>query len=320
MRWRFVLLGLIGAALAAFVVTIASPRRSPSAGRRPAPAPPSVREATHVTPVGPAAGPAGDAVPRTTPQAPADHSPSASAGPVATAPSQPDATQGLSVVGSSAAESPAEIRRQVGHFSDAAVPVAQRLKELEELAAKGDALSVAVLKAVGDAPTYLNYAAVEALGKAPASGVTDYLAKKLSDPDSRIICAAVKSLAEEEGAKAVPEIGAVLKANRSRPDGHQDLVCGTCVETLGVLGAAVAVPLLAAELKETVGVTLQYAYGSQVVQALKKIGDPAGQPSLLAYADRLAADAKAKPPDSMAQSYMQDKIKEARDAAAALAR
>ena len=35
-----------------------------------------------------------------------------------------------------------------------------------------------ILKAVGDAETYLNYAAVEALGRAKAPGVTDYLAAR----------------------------------------------------------------------------------------------------------------------------------------------
>lgn len=224
----------------------------------------------------------------------------------------------ISPVRGSGAEAPSEIRRQLEHFGDTAVPVAQRLRELDQLGVKGDAESVSVLKAVGDAETYLNYAAIEALGHVRDSGVTEYLVAKLGDPDSRMVCAAVKSLAALEGAKAVPGIGVTLKANRSRPDGHQDLVCGTCVEALGAIGVPAAIPLLGAELKETRGVSLSYAYGSQVVAALKKIGDPAGRPVLLGYAAQLAVEANNKPPDPMVQAYMQGLIREAQDAAETL--
>lgn len=217
-------------------------------------------------------------------------------------------------------ETPSEIRLRIEHFGDTAVPVAQRLRELEQLGTKGDEESVSVLKAVGDAETYLNYAAIEALGRARLPGVTEYLAEKLSNPDSRVVCAAVKSLATLEGAKAVSKIGVTLKANRSRSDGHQDLVCGTCVEALGAIGVPAAIPLLGAELKETRGVTLSYTYGSQVVAALKKIGDPAGRPVLLEYADQLAVEAKSKPPDPMVQEYLQGLIREARNAAETLGR
>ena len=151
-----------------------------------------------------------------------------------------------------------------------------------------------------------------------APGIAEYLTGKLTDPDSRMICAAVKSLAAIEGDRAVKPIAGVLKSNRSRPDGHQDDVCAACVEALGAIRAASAVPVLKIEMEETVGVTLLHEYGSRVVQALKQIGDTAGRPILLAYVDRLTVEAAKMVDNPMGQHYILGKIKEARDAAEAL--
>ena len=212
----------------------------------------------------------------------------------------------------------AEARRNVERFADASVPVARRLAALDELARKGDRASAETLMAVGDEITYLNYAAVEALGKVKTAEVAEYLAGKLADPDSRVLCAAVRSLAAVDGEKAVAPISRVLQANRSRPDGHHDDVCGACVEALGAIGSSRAIPALAAEFEQTFGVTLRHDYGSKLVKALKQIGDPAARPALLAYAERLAKEEAGMADNPMGQSYLQAKVKEARDAAESL--
>lgn len=209
-------------------------------------------------------------------------------------------------------------RNLVAHFEDSVIPVPQRLQELKDLAKRGDALAVAVLEALGNEETYLNYAAVEALGQIHAPGVLEYLQAKTTNPDARVICAAVSSLAAIEGAAAVPQIGVVLQANRARPDGHQDIVCGTCVVALGTIGSAAGVPLLATELRETYGYSLSHSYASQVVQAMQAIGDPSGIPALLAYVARLTVEKQKMAGNPMGLEYLDGKISEAQKAVAAL--
>jgi hypothetical protein len=183
---------------------------------------------------------------------------------------------------------------------------------------EGDAEAVAVLMALGDERTYLNAAAVEALGGVQFAGVQDYLTAKLSNGDPLIICAAVNSLAKQQGEGAIPAIAKVLKQNRERSDGFQDRVCETCVEALGRTGSAKAIPALEAELRETVGSILDYDYGSKVVAALSAIDDVQARPVLEAYADRLSAQEERASVNPLGRRYMLQKIKEARDCAAAL--
>jgi hypothetical protein len=210
---------------------------------------------------------------------------------------------------------PAGTRDRVRHFEDAGVPVAKRLADLAELEKKGDAEAAAILMALGNEPTYLNYAAVQALGGVKAAGVAEYLAGKLADPDPRVICAAVKSLVRQRGDAAVGDIAATVKANRQRPDGFQDTVCAACAEALGETRSAQAVPVLDAELRETVGTTLQHEYGSQVVRALAATGRTEAKPVLLAYAERLSRELSKYDDNPMGKRYIEGKIAEARQAA-----
>ncbi|MDI6775328.1 MAG: hypothetical protein QME60_08075 [Verrucomicrobiota bacterium] len=213
----------------------------------------------------------------------------------------------------------AGVAEQLAYFKNAAIPAAERLGHIEELARRGDDLAMNILKALGDEDTYLNYEGVEALGKVKGrADVAEYLKGKLAAPDSRMLCAAVRSLAAIEGESAAPAIAGVLNANRTRPDGHHDNVCAACVESLAAIRAASVIPILKAEFEETVGVTLLHEYGSKLVKALRDIGDPAGRPILLAYVDRLVKEEQAMTDNPMGREYLRDKIREAHDAAAAL--
>ena len=82
--------------------------------------------------------------------------------------------------------------------------------------------------------------------------------------------------------------------------------------------SASAVPVLEAELRETVGVTLQYVYGSQVVKALAATGRIEAKPVLLAYAERLNRELPKYDDNPMGKRYMEGKIAEARQAAEGL--
>lgn len=225
-----------------------------------------------------------------------------------------NATDKIAVV----AWSDQDVARLVLHLQDPAIGAMERLKEIEALAQQGGAFAAQVLEGLGDAQNYLNYAAVTALGKVQAPGVTDYLKSKLTDGDPRVLSAAVGSLAKQQGAAAVQDITAVVKRNRQRADGFQDTVCAACVQALADTKSPLAIPLLDAELRESVGTTLQYAYGSQVVQALAVINNSAARPVLLAYANRLTVQAQKAGDNPMGQLYLQEKIREALTAAEAL--
>jgi len=214
---------------------------------------------------------------------------------------------------------PEHIYEQVQHFKNPSVPIEKRRLDLAELARKGDADSVAVLMALGNEHTYLNVSAVMALGDVKTAGVKEYLRVKLNDGDPQVLSAAVKSLAKQQGEAAVPAIAGVLKRNRKRSDGFQDVVCAACVKALAGTKSSLAIPVLDVELRETVGITLQYDYGSEVVAALLAINKVDARSVLLAYADRLTLQEQNAPDDNpMGRRYMQDKIKEARDAVKAL--
>jgi len=214
---------------------------------------------------------------------------------------------------------PPEIRRQVEHFKDPSVDENVCLRELEDLAARADAASIEILKALGSEHTYLNSAAVEMLGKVKGhADLADYLRGKLTDPDPRVLSAAVQSMAQQQGVAAVGEIEKVIQDNRQRPDGFQDMVCAASVRALADTKSTAAIPVLDAELRETVGPILNHDYGSQVVAALLAIGDSKAQPVLLAYADRLSEMLTRSDANPMGRAYIEAKIKEAREAAALL--
>lgn len=195
-------------------------------------------------------------------------------------------------------------------FTDAALPIEQRLAEIEALAARGDLASARTLMALGARDTQLNAAAIAALGRWRTAGVAAYLKARLSSGDPRVLAAAVRSLAQVAGADAVAPIAEVLRRNRRREDGFEDTVCGACVEALGAIGAPAAMPALTAELDETVGRELQYDYGSQVVDALARIGNADARPALLAYDKRLRAERVRQADNPLAARYLDEKLAE----------
>ena len=212
------------------------------------------------------------------------------------------------------------IAPSAARFADASVPPEKRMAEIEQLGKSGDADAAHTLMELGDAHTYLNFKAIEALGNMKTPEAVQYLEGKTSDKDPKIVAAALQSLARAQGAESIPAIAAAIAANRQRPDGFQDTVCAAGVRALGEIGSPKAIPALEAELQNTVGKTLQQEYGSQVVAAFKAIGDPTGVPALEAYSRRLQTQRDGMDNNPLGQRYLEGKIKEAREAIASMTR
>lgn len=208
------------------------------------------------------------------------------------------------------------VRARLAALKDSSRPLARREAEVAELARRGDARAVEVLTALGDERTYLNGAAVRALGavRDPAlkPGVEKYLAARVQHEDSAIACAAARSLAAIRGEAAIPDLALALRANRRRPDGHQEMVCSAIVKALEETGSPLAVPPLAAELERSGDKGWSLEYGSKIVHALRQLRTPEAGAAVSAYADRLEA---RKPADPLAGAYYAEKIAEAREAA-----
>ncbi len=208
---------------------------------------------------------------------------------------------------------PASMRAELERLESPAVPIKDRLRALEDLGRSGDARSVAILQALAGKETYLNYAAVEALRHARGPEAAAFVGEKLAHADSRVIVAAVRSLAAMEGGGSLPRIVATLEANRARPDGHHDVIRTACVETLGALRASAALPALRTELTRAVA-ELGYEYASSVVGAMVAINDPAAAPALQDHLTRLRAEHAAMTDNPQGQRYLEEKIREAEDA------
>jgi HEAT repeat protein len=227
----------------------------------------------------------------------------------------------LSLAGARADDPPAypdAVGTAVQRLSRDSIPVKQRLAEIAHLARAGDDAGARTLMLLGDRRTYLNWAAVEALAEVPSPRVAEYLDRKLDDADARVVCAAIGSFARVRGMHALPRLAAVLKANRKRSDGHEDVVCTAAVEALAGIGSPEAIPILASELRETVGSSLHYEYGSRIVGALRTIGNPAAVPALRTYIEALADEHARNADNPLGQTYIEEKIDEAREAIDAL--
>jgi HEAT repeat protein len=204
-----------------------------------------------------------------------------------------------------------DIRAELARFKDKNRPLRQRRRDISILAKRGDTRSIEILMALGDENTYLNWAAVEALGRCLKPEVTEYLKGKLESDRKRVMCAAIRSYARHMGEAAVPELTALLKKNRTRPDGWEVQIQSEIVKVLAGLRDPKTVPALAEELTRYKESNWNLNYGSIVVAALGRVGTPNAHKAIKKYADGLAG---MKPEDPMARKYYEDKIAEARSA------
>jgi hypothetical protein len=189
--------------------------------------------------------------------------------------------------------SKSEVETVLARIRDTTRPLEERKKELVELGRRKDAGALNILKAVGEARVYLNWAAVEAIGsfaKSPEKpAAAAYLQGKLSNQDSQLACAAIRGYATLMGEVCIPELADVLRNNRERPDGHQEIVCAAAVKALMETGSTAAVPALLGELARSEEKGWSLEYGSNVLAALLAIGTAGGRAGAAAYAQRLSA-------------------------------
>ena len=236
---------------------------------------------------------------------PARRSPSVAAGALDPAgPDDPVASPGFR----SNAGRDGDVASFVAMARDVSIDAVEREQRIMELGRQGGPDAARRLMALGDEDTYLNFAALQALAGIPDPAVADYLTRKLEHGDPRMVAVAAVSLAAVQGPSAVASIAETLERNRLRPDGQQDVVCAACVEALQQIGDPAALPVLAAELDQTVGVSLSYDYGARIVSAIRAIGDPAGIATLQSYADRLRALQAAATDNPQAQHFFQREI------------
>ena len=207
---------------------------------------------------------------------------------------------------------PDSVHKRVEFFKNAETSLEIRQAELEKLEAAGDPASIEVLIAVASDAQYLNRYAVESLGRtakgASNPGIDLFLKSCLLDADARIAAAASVAFAQRQGAASVPALADAMTKNSRREDGYSSMVCLSIVQALGQTGSRDATACLVAELSKPGTGQWTLDYGSEVLQALKTINDPAAKPGVDAYAVRLKRE---RPNDLMAGQYYEEKIAEA---------
>jgi len=209
-------------------------------------------------------------------------------------------------------------RGSLAWFKDETVSPEVRQVEVFELAQRRDGQAIEMLETIADVPTEIGRDAIISLGDTATTGAVAYLNSRLSDPSPTVLAAAVVSLARAAGTGAVDGVAGVLQRNHSRADGWEDRVCGACVKALALTQAPAALPVLNLEFEATTNETFGYEYGSAVVQAMKDIGSVDARPLLLGYAERLTQERSRVLEHPLSVRYLDQKITEAKEAAAAL--
>lgn len=204
-----------------------------------------------------------------------------------------------------------DVRAELERFTDTKRPIKQRRRDISLLAKRGDDRSIEILMALGDENTYLNWAAVEALGQCLKPEVTEYVKGKLEAKEKRVMCAAIRIYARHMGEAAVPELADLLKKNRTRPDGWEVQVQSEIVKVMAGLNDPKTVPVLTEELGRYKEQGWNLEYGSVVVAALGRVGTPDAHSAIKTYADGLVG---MKPEDPLARRHYEDKIAEAQSA------
>ncbi len=203
----------------------------------------------------------------------------------------------------------------VNWLQDASRPIAERRMRITALAKIDVPEAGQWLMQMGNQRFYLNWAAVEELGRTRHDPLTvsSYLTAKLKHADFRIAAAAAKALANFSKQAALTSLHSALTSNRLRLDGHGNLVCLQIVQSLGELASAHSIPALARELARAQELGWDLEYGSTIVSALEKIGGPASAQTIETYARLLESQ---RPDDPLAGAEFDQRIQAARASAA----
>jgi hypothetical protein len=230
-----------------------------------------------------------------------------------------DGGQPTSVAGSRgvAAGSPADaVAAEVRRLKDPQLTYKLLRAELLALAERGDGPAVETLLALS-AEQFQEDLVMEAMaqvGNAQARPrVAEHLRAKFAGRPIPQIRTALHSYRLLLGEACVAELQRFMRANRARPDGCGEQLCGAAAEELGALGTPPAQAALIAELDRVSEPGWLPDYGSTLVAVLaeKRNRTPAVSEALSRYADGLA---RKMPPadDPNGRKYIEDKVAEAR--------
>lgn len=202
----------------------------------------------------------------------------------------------------------------VGRVADVSQKLEDRIGAIQSLARRGDSEAAQMLMKVGDAGVYLSAVAVEELGLVSQPGVREYLRSKLDSADYRLVVAAVRALSRQAGVGSVSLLAEAIQANRERADGYHEVIWTECVRAMGAMRSPVAVPVLVAELGRVGESGGWVEYGSEVVAALRTIGEPSAVAGLQRYAAALEARLQGMGDNPLGQDYLRRKLAQVREA------
>ena len=211
------------------------------------------------------------------------------------------------------------LQSALAYFTNARIPLAERKARVAELGHSKEARAFDTLTALANSGTYLNRAAVQALAGMSNPDAARFVTSKLADVNTHevtFLCECIRAVGRMGAADAGQAIGRAMELARAREDGHAVPIRKACVEALGTLRQAEAVPVLKAELEHMCAQKrLDLAHGAVIVDAYAAIGAPAAGVILSNYADFLEARMPSEP---MPRQYFEEQIADARAVAQAL--
>lgn len=186
---------------------------------------------------------------------------------------------------------------------------------LEAWAKRGDEQAVNAIIGAAETNSAIREHAIILLGGMKSDLAAAYLATQVTNEDERIACRAVTELARSKGVDSIPHISAALLRNRTLEGGPSGEIWDSCAKALGETRCSEAMPVIERELKWVAEGGVHLEYGSQLVDALERIGDSRAAAMLQSYADLLQASLSGMPKVRQVQMV---KIMEARKAAETL--
>jgi hypothetical protein len=198
-----------------------------------------------------------------------------------------------------------EVYAAMRKIHEVPIPVEERVRQMVMMAEKGDAFSVKVLKLLGDTPdsSGLQLAAINSLGHVrnpeEIKAVSEYLAKKWESPDIGVKCSGISGYALLNNAAAVTKIGDNLREYRTKKVEREELeqVRAVSVRALDQIGSTEAIKILQGEMN-WLGRNMHESlldYGSQLGQALNRVGTTETRATILVYLERLKANLPSNP-------------------------
>lgn len=208
------------------------------------------------------------------------------------------------------------IEAEVRRFNEVPLPIEERVRQMEDLARKGDVFSVEVLFALANSSNSsgLNLAALSSLGLVQnpetANRVNEFLKRKIKDEVLENRAIALRGYIKLGGEKVLPDVMALLIEMRKDPLGEETRqLRSAAIESLTSLGSDGASKILSSELA-WIGEKpdeRNLEYGSLLVDSLCKLSPPNYVKDISQYLTSLEANI---PQNSYEKESFEQKLKE----------